>query len=190
MAAEPVVGLLLAAGRGKRFDPSGQRDKLLALLPSGVPVAVAAARNLRAALVRVIAVVRPDAEALEISLRDTGCEVLVCPQADEGTGTVLACAIQHCADSSGWLVALADIPYIMPETYALVIGALNEHDLVAPFCNGQRGHPVGFGRRYLSQLLALKGDHGARELISQSTLHKVLTNDNGILRDIDLHSDL
>ena len=190
MAAEQVVGILLAAGRGRRFDPTGQQDKLLARLSSGIPVAVAAATNLRAALDRVVAVVRPNADELATELHKAGCEVITCPHADEGMGSVLAFAIQHCADARGWLVALADMPFIAPQTYTLLIHALGEHALVAPEFDGQRGHPVGFAQRYLPQLLALKGDFGARKLISKSVLDKVPTTDNGILRDIDLHSDV
>ena len=59
--ASLATGVLLAGGLGQRFDPSGLR-KLLALLPDGTPVAVAAARHLAAATADVIAIVRPGAE--------------------------------------------------------------------------------------------------------------------------------
>ncbi|MBK9624188.1 MAG: nucleotidyltransferase family protein [Rhodocyclaceae bacterium] len=194
MAADGVaktpVGILLAAGRGRRFDPSGQNDKLLAVLPSGVPLAVAAARNLRAALPRVIAVIRPQAVELAALLRDAGCEVVVCVDADEGMGAVLACAIQHCVDASAWLVALADMPFISHATYTKLITALAQHDLVAPEFDGRRGHPVGFARRYLDDLLSLKGEHGARQLIVQESTFLLSTNDVGVLRDIDTKADL
>ncbi|MGD7313419.1 molybdopterin-guanine dinucleotide biosynthesis protein MobA, partial [Ralstonia pseudosolanacearum] len=42
MRRSPVVGVLLAAGRGSRFDPDGTVNKLLAALPDGTPVAVQA----------------------------------------------------------------------------------------------------------------------------------------------------
>ncbi|MGD7193671.1 NTP transferase domain-containing protein, partial [Ralstonia pseudosolanacearum] len=57
MRRSPVVGVLLAAGRGSRFDPDGTVNKLLAALPDGTPVAVQAARHLRAVLDDVVAVV-------------------------------------------------------------------------------------------------------------------------------------
>ena len=190
MAVEPPVGILLAAGRGKRFDPSGECDKLLALLPSGIPVAVAAAMNLCAALPRVIAVVRPGADILATLLRNAGCEVVVCPQADEGMGTVLACAIQHSADAAAWVVALADMPFIAAETYASVVDALAANNLVAPEFSGQRGHPVGFGRQHLTHLLSLQGDSGARGLFAAGTPHLFATTDRGVIRDIDTASDL
>lgn len=188
--AKTPVGILLAAGRGKRFDPSGQNDKLLAVLPGGAPVAVAAARNLRAVLPRVIAVIRPQAAELAALLRDADCEVIVCADADEGMGTVLAFAVNHCKGADGWLVALADMPYIAPQTYANIVAALEQHAIAAPIFNGQRGHPVGFSRHYLPQLLTLDGERGARELLAQASLHLVLTEDSGTVRDIDTRADL
>ncbi|MDN7922243.1 NTP transferase domain-containing protein, partial [Burkholderia gladioli] len=82
--SSPVVGVLLAAGLGTRFDPSGQDSKLLAALPDGTPVAVAAARRLRAVMPEVIAVVRPGAEVLAERLAIVGCRVLVAPEAAQG----------------------------------------------------------------------------------------------------------
>lgn len=191
MAVEPVVGILLAAGRGRRFDASGQNDKLLALLPSGIAVAVAAAQNLCRALNRVVAVVRPEADALAAALRKTGCEVIVCPHANDGMGSVLAFAVQHCTDASAWLVALADMPYIAPQTYSALLRGLIQHDLVAPEFDGQRGHPVGFARSYLPQLVALKGENGARELFTRANqAHLIQTDDGGVIRDIDVVADL
>src|SRR5207253_1048596 len=78
------VGILLAAGRGTRFDSSGLQDKLLQPLENGDTVAAAAAKNLLAALPSVLAVVRPGADALASQLQDLGCEVTVCPLAGQG----------------------------------------------------------------------------------------------------------
>jgi len=57
---------------------------------------------------------------------------------------------------------------------------------------GQRGHPVGFARKYGSLLSALTGDEGARALIAarQWALQRVDVDDPGVLRDIDHPDDL
>ena len=57
---DAVIGILLAAGQGSRFDPTGRLDKLLQPLAAGDEVAVAAAPSLLATLPRVVAVVRPN----------------------------------------------------------------------------------------------------------------------------------
>ena len=41
-----LTGILLAAGRGRRFDPEGARNKLLQRLPGGELVVAASARTL------------------------------------------------------------------------------------------------------------------------------------------------
>ena len=56
----PIVGILLAAGSASRFGGG----KLLATLPDGTAVGVAALRNLLAAVDAVIAVVRPGDDVL------------------------------------------------------------------------------------------------------------------------------
>jgi len=95
------VGILLAGGRGVRYDPSGQCNKLLAPLihgaQPGVPIALLAAQHMRAVLARVIAVVRPDgahAPALARLLEDAGCEVLVTAAAQRGMGASLAAGVR------------------------------------------------------------------------------------------------
>jgi molybdenum cofactor cytidylyltransferase len=49
------------------------------------------------------------------------------------------------------------------------------------------GHPVGFGADYLPDLAALRGDEGARGLISKAgnRVHRVLVEDVGVLQDLD-----
>lgn len=185
------VGILLAAGRGRRFDPSGRRHKLLAALPDGTPVAVASARAMCAALPRVVAVVGPDSGTLGAALADAGCEVVVCADAGSGMAASLVCAVQHCAASAGWIIGLADMPYVLPSTISALAQALAEGaQIVQPACGGRRGNPAGFGAVHLAPLLALTGDQGARSLLQSHPVATIETGDPGILRDIDLPSDL
>jgi len=198
--AEDIVGILLAAGRGVRFDPSGHVHKLLAALPGGtVPLAVAAAsaRSLRASVGRVIAVV-PDEDStqqqeLRALLLAEGCSLLRCtatPQ-EAGTGRSIACGVQASADASGWIVALADMPYLRAETIGRVRAALSAGAVTAaPVYRGRRGHPVGFGPSCGPALQALRGDSGARALLETYPPQTIAVDDPGILQDVDHPSDL
>lgn len=190
------VGLLLAAGRGNRFDPSGKANKLLArLIAANRPeetVAEAAAGSMCAALPVVYAVVRADAGSDELAhrLQTRGCRILRCPCADEGMGRVLAWATAQLPRECPIIVALADMPFIRPATIASVAAGLSNYDLVAPVYAGRRGHPVGFGVPYRKQLLALSGDSGARALLSHASVHLIEVDDPGVVFDIDLPVDL
>lgn len=193
MAAN-IRGLLLAAGYSRRFGS----NKLLQALPAGstragMPIALAAAHHLLEALPESLAVVRPRAQKLAKLLRDAGCTTVVCKNASEGMGTSLAAGVRAAPDADGWVIALADMPFVLPDTVRRVTQALRSGAaIVAPSFRGQRGHPVGFARRHFSELCALRGDEGARALLAQHPDSVVLVEveDRGVLRDIDRPSDL
>jgi molybdenum cofactor cytidylyltransferase len=184
------VGILLAAGRGSRFDPQGVANKLLAQLPDGEAVVAASARHLLEILPRVVAVCADNGEVAQL-LRTLGCEVTICPDARDGMGVSLAHAIRHSLPASSWLVALGDMPFVQPSSIrslrdALVAGA----QVAAPVSQGRRGNPVGFGATHLDALLALRGDEGARHIVRANDPTLVEVPDPGIFADIDLPADL
>ncbi len=193
MSAVGIVGLLLAAGRGTRFGG----EKLLARLGSGdlagEPVGVVALRHLRLAVPEVVAVVRDDDRALAAELGANGARIVRCANADQGMGASLAFGVQATAQAKGWLVALADMPWILPATIARVAAAVADGAVVAaPFFGGERGHPVGFGAACSEELAALTGDDGAKSVVvaQRDRLVRIDVDDAGILRDIDRPADL
>ncbi len=184
-----IAGVLLAAGSSQRFGG----NKLIESLRDGTPVAVAAARNLKAGTDRTLAVVRTGDTYLESLLHAEGLEIVRCPDADGGMGVSLACGVRAAAEASGWLIALADMPFIHRQTICGVARMIRAGSAIAaPACQGRRGHPVGFGRAYGHALMSLQGDAGAWELLRKHAVQIDLlqTNDVGIHIDIDNPRDL
>jgi molybdenum cofactor cytidylyltransferase len=184
-----VVGILLAAGSASRFGS----NKLLHPLLTGVPIAVTAARNLKAVLQRCVAVVRPGADELAGLLRAEGLEVVVCPGADEGMGASLACAAAAAGEAGAYMIALADMPYIRGSSLAAIRDAIaGGPALVAPYFRTRRGHPVGIAGRFRAELLAASGDEGAKKLLERhaADLVKIPVGDPGVIRDVDTPADL
>ena len=184
-----ISAILLAAGSGTRFGG----DKLLHPMPDGVSIGAHAARNLIAAGLDVIAVVKPGDFPLADMLEQEGCYVTVCRDAARGMGASLAHAIAASRGADGWIIALADMPRIKSTTIVAIARELEAgRDLVAPAYAGQRGHPVGLGKRFGAQLLTLAGDAGARDIIAAHKDELVLVecDDPGILHDIDRREDL
>lgn len=180
-------GLLLAAGRSRRFGS----DKLLHPLEDGTPVALASAVRLRCVLPRMRIVVSYDNDALQTLLTDHGFDVL--SVASAGMGESLAAGAATTADARGWVIALADMPFIRDDSIAAVMAALNSGALLAaPSHQGRRGHPVGLDGRFLPELLELGGDQGARQLLDKhrDQLQLIECDDAGVLRDIDTPADL
>ncbi|HEX2198842.1 MAG TPA: NTP transferase domain-containing protein, partial [Burkholderiales bacterium] len=93
----------------------------------------------------------------------------------------------------GYLVALADMPFIRPSSIAAVREALEAGaPLAAPYFRARRGHPVGIAGTFFEALLELRGDEGARQLLASqaAALRKVPVGDAGVIRDIDTPGDL
>lgn len=193
--AEKPVGILLAAGRGKRFDASGRLSKLLQVLPDGRMVAVAAAQSLMPSCSRVLAVV-PDDEsantgALKSALQAAGCLLLPCAEAKHGMGHSIAAGVVATAGAPGWLVMLGDLPLVQSASCQQVAEALLAGAMIAvPSYQGQRGHPVGFAANCGDDLSRLTGDSGARQLMQRYPVTVIALDDGGVLQDIDTTEDM
>ena len=184
-----IFGVLLAAGAGTRFGG----DKLLARLPDETPLGVRAARTLRSGVDEALAVVRPGDVTLARLLEAEGLDVALFPGADDGMGASLAFGVAAAPDADGWVIALADMPFVQVETIAIVAGMLRAGALIAaPRQRGRRGHPVGFARALFPELIGLGGDLGARTLLERhaSRVEVFESADTGILLDIDSLLDL
>ncbi|KAF1035561.1 MAG: Molybdenum cofactor guanylyltransferase [Herbaspirillum frisingense] len=189
------IAILLAAGRGTRFDAS--EGKLIQPFSTHADgsgkvssVAQAAARTLLQVL-PVVAVVAEE-NALAAVLRTLGCEVVVL---EAGAARAMSASLRQgllrTSDAAGWLVALADMPLVQPDTVKRIVAALQAGAGIAlPVMDGRRGHPVGFARPHLDELLALRGDQGARALLNAHPVTEIEVNDPGIFADIDTQDDL
>lgn len=187
-AVPRIAGILLAAGAGSRFGGG----KLLHPL-EGVAIGVRSARNLLQSGLPLTAVVRSRSDDLVKLLQAEGVMVTVCPNAVEGMGASLAHAITQTQDASGWVVALADMPRILPETIRQVVDAMRAGALIAaPSYRGERGHPVGFCAALRDELLACGGDEGARAVIKRhhAEIEWIATDDQGVIIDIDRKEDI
>lgn len=184
-----VSGILLAAGAATRFGGG----KLLHPLEDGVAIGARAARNLLAVTGEVVAVVRWGDFPLSDMLDEEGCHVTMFRDAVRGMGASLAHGVSRARDADGWIVALADMPRIAPETMRKIAAALEEGaQIVAPSYKGERGHPVGFAAALRDELLALDGDRGARAILERhrDAVKIIECDDPGVLYDIDRKSDL
>jgi molybdenum cofactor cytidylyltransferase len=145
------------------------------------------------ALSETLAVLRSEDTALAAQLRAVGMRIVECANADDGMGASLACGVAAAPGADGWIIVLADMPWIAPATIAAVAAAIAAGaGIAAPAYRGERGHPVGFARRHLAALCALSGDSGARVLVDAYHDQLVLidTDDPQVVRDVDVPEDL
>jgi molybdenum cofactor cytidylyltransferase len=180
--------LLLAAGRSVRFGS----DKRVALLPDGKTVLEATLENIQASHLPVLVCLANDEDAAA-KICDRLCvSFIVCENANLGMGYTLAEGIAGISDWQGVLVALADMPFVQATTYSQLGEALSMDTIYRPEYDGHVGHPVAFGAHYFGELMAHRGDFGARELLKKyaARVNTIDCGDPGILRDIDRVGDL
>ena len=191
--SEAPLGILLAAGKSARFGS----NKLLHPVIDNTPMILMSAKKLVSVLPDSIVVINRSLSTLITQLEQMGLRVVINEQAEQGMGSSIACGVRASESvtesTSGWLIMLADMPYIKPETIKLLVDKLKDGgSIVAPTLGQQRGHPVGFSSCFKDELLALNKDMGARHILKnhQSELELVSVNDEGIIIDIDQASDI
>jgi molybdenum cofactor cytidylyltransferase len=183
--------LILAAGAATRFGS----DKMMARLPCGRPVLDSTLSELpKGHPVHVVC--KPGHTALMDLLKKKDVPFSINPNASEGMATSLVSGLQNTRQWQGWVICLADMPWIRQGTYRSIMRALTPSNIVVPVINQggkhQLGNPVAFGKDFRETLLALEGDHGARTVVhnNASAVVELDVKDHGILLDIDYPDDI
>jgi len=179
-----VVALVLAAGVGSRFGA----DKRRATLPDGRSLLVHSVERAQAVFDEVRVVLRDGERAEDFDL-PAGCRIIHSPDAALGMGHSLAAGAASLSDSPAQAVAilLGDMPWIAPQVLRALTEAASASNILFPLHDGQRGHPVLFGREFWPELTQLTGDEGARTVV-QANRDRCVTlevADAGVLRDVD-----
>lgn len=188
-----VTGIILAGGRGLRFDPVQQRFKLAVLLEDGRPVILAACQTLADHVDDLVLVDGPRARELDHCLPDGLVRRVLCDRADAGMGASLKAGVAASASADAWLVGLGDMPYVASSTVAALGQALRAGaDIVRPWYRDQPGHPVGFSKALRDELLAIPDATGAAALIrdNRHRMQRIDVDDAGSIVDIDVPADL
>lgn len=188
-----VAVIILAAGQSTRF---GDDNKLLSTV-NGDPIiqhAVQAALNAKAG--EIIVVTGHGASDVEKALQGLSVTIIRNATPETGMGTSLAVGANAIRSlPKAVMIMLGDMPLIQPETLGTIASSFipdNGHDIVVPMHNGQRGHPVMFGAKYLPLLCALSGDEGARSVLQNhpERVRAINVDDPGTRYDVDTVSDL
>ena len=180
--------IIAAAGRAERFKKAGGQGNKLDALLDDESVFAQTLRHAQASGLAVHVVTRP--ENGQIQALCSAQQVPVTLIESSGLGESIAEGVRSTSHWQGWLVHLADMPFVTAAVFVEVAQALETHPLVRPCANAQPGHPVGFSPVWYRQLCQLSGDNGARELLRGVSIHFIDVNDVDSQRDIDLPSQL
>jgi molybdenum cofactor cytidylyltransferase len=186
---EPVAGIVLAAGGGERM---GESAKLL-LSWRGEPIVRAATRTaLEAGLRPVVVVTGAHAEGIEAALSDLPVKLVNNLDWRAGQSSSIREGVQALPKRTGAVVFLLGD---QPQTPAELVRALKDEyassmaPIVAPVINGRRANPVLFDLTTFSDLRAMQGDAGGRQLFDRFGVHPLPWFDERQLWDVDTPAD-
>jgi CTP:molybdopterin cytidylyltransferase MocA len=183
-----LTALVLAAGASSRMG----RPKPLLPLPDGSTLLCAATRPfLEAGLDEVIVVLG----ALAAQVRAEAClphdprlTVIDNPGWAEGQASSLRAGLAACGEPDAVLIFLGDLNGLDAARVRRVIAAWHGEPLVVPQAAGRPTHPVLMARELFGELLALRGDVGAREVVERHRSSAVLLEEPPLF-DLDTPED-
>ncbi|KLN45944.1 molybdopterin-guanine dinucleotide biosynthesis protein MobA [Providencia rettgeri] len=175
--------LILAAGKSERFQNAGGKGSKLNFMLEKNTVFEKTLLNSIDSELPVHVVTRPENEGVI-----NNCLQFNIPYSlinSNGLGESIAFGVKNTSNLDGWLIQLADMPYISSNLLLCVANNLNHHSLVRPVYGGLPGHPVGISAKYYSELIKLAGDDGAKSILRHNFVYELEINDESVIKDID-----
>lgn len=169
LETEPrVAALVLAAGRSSRM---GSSNKLIATLDGKPLVRHVAEAALASSCVSTTIVVGHMADKVTAALDGLDVDLVDNPDFAAGLSTSLQAGLEALDDDiDAAVILLGDMPRIGGGTIDRLIEAYDPARsvlIVVPTHAGKRGNPVLWSKRYFNELMRIRGDVGARQLIEE-----------------------
>ena len=170
-----TVAVVLAAGFSKRL---GRPKQLLQY--RGEPLIRHAARTALGAGCHETIVIGPHRVDLPVKVIDN-------PHADEGVASSIRLAVEY-ARGARILFTLCDQPLVHSEHLRALVAT--KAPIVATGYSGTAGVPAIFGPQFAAELLALKGESGAKAVIAAHLPEVVVIPFESASVDLDTASDV
>ena len=151
-----------------------------------------ARRILESRLGEVIVVTGFDAEAVGRALHGLPLRLVHNPHFRRGLSTSVRVGLRAVAPGAEAACFVpCDQPLLDVATLNLLAEARRDgNEVVVPVHSGRRGAPVIFPRSFFSDLCALSGDEGGRQLLRGASIREVELSSEDPLLDVDTKEDL
>jgi molybdenum cofactor cytidylyltransferase len=185
-----ISAILLAAGESKRMG----RMKLTMPLGEDTVIEQVVSHLLSSSVDEIVIVLGHESKQVRQTIGDKPVKFVLNNDYALGMSTSIIAGLNELDDrAEAVIVVLGDQPFIYSEIIDKLVQAYENNDkgIVVPTYRGRNGHPVIFDMKYKTELLALKGDEGGRQLIAENgnDVLEVPVDAEGIIKDIDTPDD-
>ena len=183
-----IAAIVLAAGQSRRM---GKQNKLLLEIDGRAVISQVVENLERSRISKTVVVTGHEEDQVRAELEGHAVELVHNPEYAKGLSTSLRTALAALsAEFSGILICLGDMPFVRAHHIDALIDsfdAVAEHHICVPTYQGKRGNPVLWDRRYMQEMMEVRGDVGAKHLIGdyEEFVVEVEVNDAGVLADLD-----
>lgn len=187
--SDMISGLVLAAGASRRMGVPKQVLKI-----GGKPMlehVVDAFKDSR--LGEVVLVVGPGLPWKPAA--GSPLRVVVNPHPEEGISSSVKLGVKSIdSNSEAVVIGLGDKPLLRPSTIRGLVSAYRDSGskIIIPTYNSIRGNPILFHRSLFREMLRLKGDAGAKSVISRHAelVLEIPVSDEGVSVDVNTPADM
>ena len=188
VASNRVAAIVLAAGQSRRM---GNENKLLMKIGSKSVIRTVVHNLEKSSIDDIFVATGHESEKIQDELQDCKVKFVHNPEYVDGLSTTLRCALAELpSDIGAVLVCQGDMPFVKSRYIDKLI---SEYDPVAgrnicvPTCMGKRGNPVLWDRKYIPEMMEVKGDVGAKHIIGDYAeyVKDIEVGDAGVLTDLD-----
>lgn len=182
--APRIAGIVLAAGTSSRMG----RNKLIETVRGKPLIAKAVDAAAASRLDPVLVVTGHQADKIAAALGGAPAALVHNKRFEEGLSSSLQAGLAAVPeDCDGAMILLGDMPEITPALIDRLIAAFHPGAICVATAHKRRGHPVLWARRFFAELMTLKGDKGAREVMQAhgKQVLEIEAEDDAPLADID-----
>ena len=188
-----ITNIILAAGKSKRMH---EINKLLIKINNKTMIEKIVDSSLKSVANNTIVVLGYENEILQRLLINKNITTVVNTEYLKGQSSSLQMGISALTeDCDAAVVILGDMPDINSTLINQLIENYSPGDnksIIIPTYKNKKGNPVLMGREFFPDILSIKGDKGAKDIIkvNKKYINEIPQKQSAIINDIDTKEDL
>ena len=188
-----ISSIILAAGRSKRMKSN---NKLLSKLSETTMINQVVNSAILSNTDSDIIVLGHEKENIEKILPNKNLTISINKNYNQGISSSIKIGISSLPeDCDAVIIILGDMPDVTDKLINNLIKSFNpeiKRHIILPYYKSQLGNPVIISRRFFPEILQLKGDSGAKNIIKKNLdyVYKLPQKNNASLLDIDTDQQL
>ena len=179
-----ISSILLAAGQSKRMNGENKLIKNI----KGLPLIKHSIINiLESSIDELIIITGYQNDILEKLInKNKKIRIIFNNNFKSGMASSIKVGIKNLSKKTqAFFICLADMPMVNKNIYNKLIRHVNNKEIIIPTYKNQQGNPILFSITMKNEIMSIKGDLGAKEILKKNKekIFNLIINDQGILKN-------